>query len=46
MMSWAFFLAVLPMVPSIFIQSLSNIGSSSGFGIVACGWFCILVISG
>jgi hypothetical protein len=45
MMSRAFFLAVLPMVPSVFIQSLINIGSFGGLGIFACGWFCRLVIS-
>jgi lysylphosphatidylglycerol synthetase-like protein (DUF2156 family) len=46
MMSRAFFLAVLPMVPSVFIHSLISIGFVGGFGIVACGWFCMLAISG
>ena len=46
-MSWAFFLVVLPMIPSAFIHLLINIGSFGGFGIVTCGWFCIiLIISG
>jgi hypothetical protein len=44
-MPYAFFLAVLPMVPSILIQSLTSIGSFGGLGIVLCRWFCRLVIS-
>jgi hypothetical protein len=35
MMSRAFFLAVLPMIPSVFIHSVINFGSFGGFGIVA-----------
>ena len=46
MMSRAFFLAVLPILPSVFIHSLISIGSLDGFGMSACGWFCMLVISG
>jgi hypothetical protein len=46
MMACAFFLAFLPMVPSIFIHSLIIVGSFRGLGIVVCGWFCRLVISG
>jgi hypothetical protein len=46
MMSRAFFLAILPIIPSVFIYSLIKIGSFGGFEIVACGWFCMLVISG
>jgi hypothetical protein len=42
----AFFLAVLPIVPSVFIHSLVNVGSFGGFGITACEWFCMLVITG
>jgi hypothetical protein len=42
----AFFLAVLPIMLSVFIHSLINIGSFGRFGIFACGWFCMLVISG
>jgi hypothetical protein len=45
MISLAFFLVVLPMVPSIFIHSLINVGSFGGFGIFACGWFCKLVMN-
>jgi hypothetical protein len=33
----AFFFAVLPMVPSIFIHSLMSAGSFGGSRIVACG---------
>jgi hypothetical protein len=33
----AFFLVVLPMIPSVFIQSLMSVGSFGGIGIVACG---------
>jgi hypothetical protein len=36
-MSSAFFLAVLPMVPSVLIQSLVSIGSFGGIGMFACG---------
>jgi hypothetical protein len=36
-MSRAFFLAVLPMVPSVFIHSLISVGSFGGLGIVLCG---------
>src|SRR5450759_4832984 len=46
MMSRAFFLAILPMLPSVFIHSLVSIGSFGGFGMFACGWFCMFVISG
>ena len=35
----AFFLAVLPMIPSVFIQFLMSVGSFGGIGIVACGRF-------
>jgi hypothetical protein len=35
-MSCAFFLAILPMVPSVFIQSLVSIESFGGLGIVVC----------
>jgi hypothetical protein len=42
----AFFLAILPMVLSVFIHSLMSIGSFGGYGIVTCRWFCKLVISG
>jgi hypothetical protein len=45
-MSRAFFLAFLPMVPSVFIHSLMSVGSFGGYGIAACGWFYNLVISG
>jgi hypothetical protein len=37
MMSCAFFLVVLPMVPSVFIQSLVNIGLFGRLGMVVCG---------
>jgi hypothetical protein len=37
--SRAFFLAVFPMVPSVFIQSLFNSGSFGGFGISTGWWF-------
>jgi hypothetical protein len=37
MMSCAFFLVVLPMVPSVLIHSLISIGSIGGLGIFACG---------
>jgi hypothetical protein len=43
MISRAFFLAVFPMVSSIFIHSLINSGSFGGFGIFARWWFCRLV---
>jgi hypothetical protein len=46
MISRAFFLAVFPMVPSVFIQSLISIGSFGGFGISARWWFCRLVMAG
>jgi hypothetical protein len=46
MMSHAFFLAVFPMVSSVFIQSLISIGSFGGLGIFACGWFYRLVTNG
>jgi hypothetical protein len=36
-MSRAFFLAVLPMDPSVFIHSLTRVGSFGGVGIVVCG---------
>jgi hypothetical protein len=45
-MSRAFFLAVFPMVPSIFIQSLISKGSFGGLEIFACGWLCRLVTNG
>src|SRR5450759_1641696 len=45
-MSQAFFFAVLPMLPSIFIHLLISSGSFGRFGMFACGWFCMLVISG
>jgi hypothetical protein len=37
MMSRAFFLAVLPMILSVFTQSLVNIGSFGRLGMVVCG---------
>jgi hypothetical protein len=43
MMSHAFFLAVFPMVPSVFIHSLTNSGSFGGLGIYVNWWFCRLV---
>jgi hypothetical protein len=43
MISHAFFLAVFPMVPSVFIHSLTSSGSFGGLGIFACCWFCRLV---
>jgi hypothetical protein len=43
MISCAFFLAVLPLVPSVLIHSLINNGSFRGFGIFANLWFCRLV---
>jgi hypothetical protein len=46
MISRAFFLAFLPMEPSVLIHLLISVGSFDGFGIVACGWFCRFVISG
>ena len=46
MMSRAFVSAFLPMLPSVLIHSLISIGSSGGFGIFACGWFCMLVSNG
>ena len=46
MISRAFFLAVLPMVPSIFIHSLISVGSFGGIRIVVYRWFCRVVISG
>jgi hypothetical protein len=46
MISHAFFLAFLPMVPSVLIHSLISDGSFGGFGIVVCRWFCKFVISG
>jgi hypothetical protein len=46
MISRAFFLAFLPMVPSVLLHSLISDGSFCGFGIVVCGWFCRFVISG
>jgi hypothetical protein len=36
-MSRAFFLAVLPMDPSVFIHSLTRIGSFGGVGIIVFG---------
>jgi hypothetical protein len=45
MISCAFFLTSLPMVPSVLIHSLISDGSFGGFGIVMCGWFCRFVIS-
>jgi hypothetical protein len=36
-MSGAFFLAVLPMDPSVFIHSLTRVGSFGGIGIIVCG---------
>jgi hypothetical protein len=35
--SCTFFLAFLPIVPSVFIHSLISSGSFGGFGIVVCG---------
>jgi hypothetical protein len=46
MISRAFFLAVLPMVPRFCIHSCINVGLLGGLGIVVGGWFCRLVISG
>jgi hypothetical protein len=37
MMSRAFFLVVLPMVPSVFIHSFISRGSFGGLGIFVCG---------
>jgi hypothetical protein len=37
MISRAFFLAILPMVSSVFIHSLISVGSFSRLGIVLCG---------
>jgi hypothetical protein len=34
--SLAFFLAILPIFPSIFTHSLTSIGSFGGFGISTC----------
>jgi hypothetical protein len=36
-MSHAFFLVILSMVPSVFIHSLINIGLFGGLGMFACG---------
>jgi hypothetical protein len=44
--SRAFFWVVFPMFPSVFIQLLISVGSFGGLGMVVCGWFCRLVISG
>jgi hypothetical protein len=44
--SCAFFLASFPMFPSVFIHSLISVGSFGGLGMIVCGWFCRLVISG
>jgi hypothetical protein len=46
MMFHAFFLAILPISPSVFIHSLVSVVSFGGLGIVVCGWFCRLVTSG
>jgi hypothetical protein len=46
MMPRAFCLALLHMIPSVFIHSLISVGSFGGLGIVVFGWFCRLVISG
>jgi hypothetical protein len=43
MISRAFFLAVFPVVPSVLIHSLINIGSFGGFGMSTSWWFCRLV---
>jgi hypothetical protein len=45
-MSRAFFLAVFPMVPSVFIHLLISKGSFGGLGIFVCGWLCRLVTNG
>ena len=37
MMSRAFFLAFLPILPSVCIQSLISLGSIGGLGMLACG---------
>ena len=44
--SLAFFLVVLPISLSVFIQSLVSVVSVGGFGIFVCGWFCMFMISG
>jgi hypothetical protein len=41
--SLAFFLAILPIFPSVFTHSLTSSGSFGGFGISTCLWFCRLV---
>jgi hypothetical protein len=46
MMSCAFFLAFLPISPNFLIHSLVSVVLFGGLGIVVCGWFCRLVISG
>jgi hypothetical protein len=43
MISRAFFLAVFPMVPSVFIHSLTSKGSFGGFGMSINWWFCRFV---